>query len=124
MLETGLKRRQIEDAIVAGAGRINLHQADGGFVDGDAFRDFIRAWRDLTHYYQETDDTQVSAKLLKLYMRHAVRLREVFHDDRVALHRRERAEAALNQLNAEVDALLSAVQHNAGALNAAMGWLA
>ena len=124
MLETGLKRRQIEDAIIARAGSIHLYQADGRFVDGDAFRDLIHAWRDLTRYYQETDDSQVSAKLLKLYMRHAVRLREVFHDDRIALHRRERAEAALMQLNAEVDALISAVQHNAGALNTAMGRLA
>ena len=124
MLETGLRRRQIEDAIVARAGSINLHQVDGRFVDGNAFPDFIHAWRDLTRYYQETDDSQVSAKLLKLYMRHAVRLREVFHDDRIALHRRERAEAALMQLNAEVDALISAVQHNAGALNTAMGRLA
>lgn len=124
MLETGLRRRQIEDAIVARAGSINLHQVDGRFVDGNAFPDFIHAWRDLTRYYQETDDAQVSAKLLKLYMRHAVRLREVFHDDRIALHRRERAEGALKQLNAEVDALISAVQRNAGALKTAMGRLA
>ena len=113
MSNTGMQRRQIEDTILSLAGKVNTQ--DARWLDGEAFADFIQAWRRLADYYQWNRDTTLDAHVLKLYMRFAVQLRRISEDEGTAKRRRQQAKSALGDLNTHLDGVFSQMERNGGA---------
>ncbi|MFQ3568267.1 MAG: hypothetical protein SNJ59_14865 [Aggregatilineales bacterium] len=120
-MEFMLRRRRLEDRILALAGRVDTSRPEGRWLDDERFWDFIYAWHDLKRHYEHSDDTTLSAELLRLYLGYAALLRELRENPRVALHRQERATSALMELNYQVDGVIQQIERNARGFSAAAG---
>jgi hypothetical protein len=108
-----MQRRQIEDNLLALARKLDTQ--DARWLEGQVFSDFLNAWRSLAQYYEWSHDRSIDAHLLKLYMRFAVTLRRVIEDERMAQRRRQRAKAALHDLNAQLDGVFRQIERSGGA---------
>lgn len=97
--ELGLKRRKIEDVIVANFQRVNLQQKDRAWLEDQVFWDFIFSWYDLAKYYEDHQDTTLGAHIIELYMACVQMLRESAQDTRLKERRRDKAADALYQIN-------------------------
>jgi hypothetical protein len=100
------KRKQIEDHLLTLARTIDTK--DAGWLDSEAFMDFMSGWRELAHYYEQNDDATLDARVLKEYMRFAALLRRISSDDRLSLRRRHQAKTTLVDLCHQLDAVSSA----------------
>lgn len=108
----GLKRRRIEDRIMALAHKVEVSQKGAAWLDREHLWDFIYAWHDLLKYYEDTDDTVVGAQLIKQALVFGGILRDVIENETISLRRRERAQMGLMELHMQVDAVLHQVERN------------
>jgi len=95
------KRKQIEDNLLSLARQVDTK--DAGWLDSDAFMNFMSGWRELAHYFEQNDDATLDARVLKEYMRFAALLRRISGDDRLSLGRRHQAKVTLVDLCHQLD---------------------
>lgn len=109
---TGQRRRQIEDAIVAQFRKVDFKQKRHAYLDDDAFWDFVFSWYELVRYYEQSNDTAIGAHMLDLYAQCGHKFKEVAADARLHERRRDKAADALYQMTYYVDRLIKQAERN------------
>ena len=110
--DPGVKRRQIEDAIVARYEQVDLQQPDHDYLEEDAFWDFVFSWYELVRYYELHRDTVVGAHMLDLFARCGHIFRAAATDRRLRERQRDKAADALYQMTYYVNQMLVQVERN------------
>lgn len=108
----GIRRRKIEDAIVARYERVRFDQRRCAWLEDEAFWDFVFSWYELAKYYEDSRDTAIGAHMLDLYMACAQRFREAAADKRLRERRRDKAADALYQINYYLNQIMIQVERN------------
>jgi hypothetical protein len=112
----GLKRRQIEDAIVEKFRKVDFRKKQHGWLEDEVFWNFVFSWYDLAKYYEDhQDDTAIGAHMIDLYMDCVKRFQEAATDRSIRERRRDKAADALYQINYYVNQMMLNVNRNATA---------
>lgn len=107
-----LKRRRIEDRIVALANAVDVRQREGAWLDGERVSDFIYAWHDLLVYYEDSRDTTIGRVVLDIYRAMLGFLNAASDNARLPLRRRERAQSAISELHTQLESVLAQLDRN------------
>ncbi len=111
--DPGVKRRQIEDSIVARFRQVDLDQPDHDYLEDEAFWDFVFSWYELVRYYENHADTSVGAHMLDLFARCGTLFRAAATDRNLRERQRDKAADALYQITYYVNQMLIQVERNA-----------
>lgn len=117
----GLKRRKIEDSIVARYQKVNFKKRDEGWLEDQTFWDYVFSWYELAHYYENNLDTGIGAHMLQLYADCVARFRAAAANPKLRERRRDKAADALFQINYYVNQMMIAVDRNSRDLGASGG---
>lgn len=109
----GIRRKKIEDRIIAQYQAVNFKQRDHAWVEDERFWDYVFAWHELVKYYEDTDDTTVGVVMLELYQASIALLHSVATDKKIKERRRDRAAEGIRQMNYWLEDITHHVQHNA-----------
>lgn len=107
-----LKRRQIEDDIVARFHKVDFSKRDDAWLEDKPFWDFVFSWHELAHYYEHHADTGIGAHMLELYTQCVQRFRQAASNPTLRERRRDKAADALYQINYHVNQMLLAIDRN------------
>jgi hypothetical protein len=111
-MNLGIKRRKIEDQIVAAYEKVNFKAQKGAWVDSDTFEDFVFSFFDLRKYYEKSDDTAVGLDALRVYMDGLRALQDATADRQLSIDRRESAGRLIYELNNQMEAVMYEVDRN------------
>jgi hypothetical protein len=111
-LRVQLKRRKIEDSIIARYEKVRFDKRDCGWLEDKPFWDYVFSWYELTKHYEESGDTGIGAHMLDLYMACVARFREAAQDQRLRERRRDKAADALYQINFHVNQMMLVIDRN------------
>lgn len=109
----GIRRKKIEDRIIAQYQAVNFKQRDHGWVEDETFWDYVFAWHELVKYYEDSDDTTVGVVMLDLYQASIARLHSAATDQKTRERRRDRAAEGIRQMNYWLEDITRHVQRNA-----------
>ncbi|MCU0475359.1 MAG: hypothetical protein MUC99_04470 [Anaerolineae bacterium] len=113
----GLKRRKIEDGIVARYHKVNFKKRDEAWLEDQLFWDYVFSWYELAHYYENSLDTGIGAHMLELYAECVTRFRTAAANPKLRERRRDKAADALYQINYYVNQMMIAIDRNSRALD-------
>ncbi len=116
-MNIGIKRRKIEDKIVASYNAVNFNAKNSAWVDSDVFEDFIFSFFDLRKYYENSDDTTIGTETLRVYMEGLRALQTATENRRLKVDRRDSAARLIYELNYQVEAVMYEVDQNRQAGN-------
>ncbi|MEL6148345.1 MAG: hypothetical protein AAGK74_04585 [Chloroflexota bacterium] len=111
-MNLGIKRRKIEDQIVAAYEKVNFDAKKGAWVDSDTFEDFVFSFFDLRKYYEKSDDTAVGLEALRVYMDGLRALQAAAANRKLSIERRESAGRLIYELNHQMEAVMYEVERN------------
>lgn len=114
-LTVSLKRRKIEDGILARYDKVNFNQRDDAWLEDKVFWDYVFSWYELAHHYDGTTDTGIGAHMLELYARCVERFRAAAANPKLRERRRDKAADALYQINYYVNQMMIAIDRNSRA---------
>lgn len=109
----GIKRRKIEDDIIEQFREVDFSKKQHGYLEDDAFWDYIFAWHSLVKYYEDSDDTAIGQNMLQLYTECVDFFQKAMEDKRIRERRRDRAANAIYQLNYYLSQIMLQAQKNA-----------
>jgi hypothetical protein len=95
----GIKRRKIEDSILALYRQVDFTEPAEIWLAKKALWDFVYSWFNLMKYYEESQDTTLGVNMLDLYADCADRLRAAAISHKLKERQRDKAADALHQIN-------------------------
>jgi len=107
----GARRRKIEDSILARFTALSF-DAQHKYLEDERFWDFIFAWYELAHYYEESGDNTLGAHMLDLYHACVERFRQAAQDKRLNERRRDKAADAIYQISYYVNQMSFQARRN------------
>lgn len=111
-MNLGLKRRKIEDTIVAHYNAVNFNVTRSAWVESDTFEDFIFSFFELRRYYETSSDTTVGLEALRVYMDALRALQAAVEDRKLSLDRRDVAGRLIYELNYQMEAVMYEIERN------------
>lgn len=108
----GIKRRAIEDKIIAHFYDVNFDQKKHRWLEDKVFWDFVFSWFELVKYYERSKDTAIGANMLDLYAACVSRFQEAARDRNIRERRRDKAADAMYQINYYMNQLMIEVERN------------
>jgi hypothetical protein len=111
----GIKRRRIEDRIMAHYDQVDFTVKQRAWLEDARFWDFVFSWYELAKYYDDSTDTAIGAGMLDLYMHCADVLRAAAQDRSLTERRRDKAADALYQINYYVNQIMLSAHRNSHA---------
>lgn len=111
-MNLGIKRRKIEDKIMAHYEAVNWDAARAAWVDSAPFEDFVFSFFELRRYYETSDDLAVGLDTLRVYMAALRALQAVAMSREVGVDRQESAQRLIYELNRQVEAVMYEVDRN------------
>ncbi len=111
-MNIGIKRRKIEDNIVAAFNKVDFGAKQAAWVESDTFEDFVFSFFDLRRYYELGDDTTVGLEAVRVYMDGLRALQAVRQDRKVSIDTQESAGRLIYELNYQMEAVMYEVDRN------------
>lgn len=109
-MENKLTRTELERKIIEKSWAVDVTKADGAWLDGAAFEEFLSAWRDLVSYYEvHADDVVISVEVLREYLHFTRLLRRLLLHEELDLTRREQVEASIGALEDILESIITEV---------------
>jgi len=115
----GIKRRKIEDQIVAQYEAVDWDAKKSAWIESEKFEDFIFAFFDLRKYYEKSKDTTVGLEAIRVYMDGVRALQAAAENRKLSLDRRDAANRLIYELNHQVEAVMYELEQNRQALQRA-----
>ncbi len=111
-MNLGIKRRKIEDKIIAQYEAVDWNTGNTDWVDSTTFEDFVFSFFELRRYYETSDDVAVGLETLRVYMDGLRALQTVAMRRDVPIDRQESAQRLIYELNQQLEAVMYEVDRN------------
>lgn len=111
-MNLGIKRRKIEDKIIAQYEAVDWDANGAAWVDSTTFEDFVFSFFELRRYYETSDDVAVGLETLRVYMDGLRALQAVAMNRDMSIDRQESAQRLIYELNQQVEAVMYEVDRN------------